>query len=285
MLNNLRMSIKLQAMVALAVTSIALIATMGLLTLKSNLVEDRKAKVQDLVQVVEQMLEIDYQNAIKSGLSEDEAKVRAKAIIRGLHFGQGDYFYAVDSKGVNQAHPNPKLENVSLWDMKDSDGVYFSRELIAAAHKGGGFVSYRFPRAMGGEPWAKIGYAVVFKPFDWTIGSGVYLDDVDAIFWSQAWRIGLAIAVVLALVAAASVLLSRSMAKPLAAITAAMRQLADGNKGVSVIHLERQDEIGKLAQSLEVFRENALRLDRAEQERRSAEAEAAEQRHKAAMGI
>jgi methyl-accepting chemotaxis protein len=285
MLGNLRMSLKLQAMVVLAVLGIAAVAVMGLLTLKSDLVEDRKAKVRDLVQVLHQMLDIDYQNAVKSGLSEEDAKARAKAIIRSVRFGKDDYFYAVDSKGVNQAHPNPKLEGQSLWDKQDSDGVYFSRELIAIAHKGGGFVSYRFPRAMGEEPLAKIGYAELFKPFDWTIGSGVYLDDVDAIFWTEAWHTSLIIAAILGIVVAASMLLSRSIAKPLAAITTAMRQLADGNKNVAVTHVERRDEIGKLAQSLEVFRENALRLDRAEQERRAADAGAAEQRRKAARGI
>jgi methyl-accepting chemotaxis protein len=285
MLGNLRMSLKLQAMVAIAVLGIAAVAVMGLLTLKSDLVEDRKAKVRDLVQVVHQMLDVDHQNAVKSGVSEEDAKARAKAIIRSVRFGKGDYFYAVDSKGVNQAHPNPKLEGQSLWDKQDSDGVYFSRELIAIAHKGGGFVSYRFPRAMGEEPLAKIGYAEVFEPFDWTIGSGVYLDDVDAIFWTEAWHTSLIIAAILGIVVAASMLLSRSIAKPLAAITTAMRQLADGNKNVAVTHVERRDEIGKLAQSLAVFRENALRLERAEQERRAADAGAAEQRRKAARGI
>jgi methyl-accepting chemotaxis protein len=285
MLGNFRISVKLQAMVAVAVIGIVAVAVMGLLTLRSNLVEDRKAKVRDLVLVARQMLEIDHQDAVKSGLSDEAAKARAKTIVRGLHFGESDYFYAVDSKGVNQAHPNPKLEGVSLWDKQDSDGVYFARDLIAMAHKGGGFLTYRFPRATGEEPLAKIGYAVVFEPFDWTIGSGVYLDDVDAIFWAQAERIGLIIALILAAVVAASMLLSRSIARPLAGITTSMRQLADGNKAIVIADAERHDEIGKLARSLEIFRDNALRLDQAEQERRTAETGAAAERRKAAMSI
>jgi len=285
MLANIRMSRKLLAMVAMAVLGIVAVAVMGLLTLKSNLVEDRKAKVHDLVQVVHKMLDIDYANAVKSGLTKEQAEERARNIIKELRFGNGDYFYAVDSTGKNQAHPNPKLLGVSLWDMHDGNGVYFSRELIAIAHKGGGFVSYRFPRAMGSEELDKIGYAEVFEPFDWTLGSGVYLDDVDAIFWAEAWHTSIIIVVILAAVVAASLLLSQSMAKPLAAITAAMRQLAEGDKAVTLIHVERRDEIGKLAQSLEVFRDNALRLERAEQERRAAEADATEQRRKAARGI
>jgi methyl-accepting chemotaxis protein len=281
MLGNLKMSMKLQAMVA----GIVAVAVMGLLTLKSNLVEDRKAKIRDLVLVTKQMLELDYQNSLKSGLSAEDARARAKTIVAGLRFGDNDYFFAVNSQGINQAHPNPKVEGTSLWDRADSKGHYFTRELIEVAHKGGGFVSYDFPRATGEEPLDKISYSVVFEPFDWTIGSGVYLNDVDAIFWAQAERTGLTIMVVLAMAVVASMLLSRSIAKPLAGITALMRQLAEGNKAIVVTYAARRDEIGGLARSLEVFRDHALRLDAAERERRSAEAGLAAERHKAAIGI
>jgi methyl-accepting chemotaxis protein len=285
MLGNLKMSMKLQAMVAVAVAGIVAVAVMGLLTLKSNLVEDRKAKIRDLVLVTKQMLELDYQNSLKSGLSAEDARARAKTIVAGLRFGDNDYFFAVNSQGINQAHPNPKVEGTSLWDRADSKGHYFTRELIEVAHKGGGFVSYDFPRATGEEPLDKISYSVVFEPFDWTIGSGVYLNDVDAIFWAQAERTGLTIMVVLAMAVVASMLLSRSIAKPLAGITALMRQLAEGNKAIVVTYAARRDEIGGLARSLEVFRDHALRLDAAERERRSAEAGLAAERHKAAIGI
>jgi methyl-accepting chemotaxis protein len=285
MLGNLKMSMKLQAMVAVAVVGIVAVAVMGLLTLKSNLVEDRKAKIRDLVLVTKQMLDLDYQNSLKSGLNEEDARARAKTIVAGLRFGDNDYFFAVNSQGINQAHPNPKFEGTSLWDKQDSKGRYFTRELIEVAHKGGGFVSYDFPRATGEEPLDKISYSVVFEPFDWTIGSGVYLNDVDAIFWAQAERTGLTIMVVLAMAVVASMLLSRSIAQPLASITALMRQLAEGNKAIVVTYAARRDEIGGLARSLEVFRDHALRLDAAEQERRSAEAGLAAERHKAAIGI
>jgi methyl-accepting chemotaxis protein len=285
MFSNLRISLKLQVMVVVAIIGIVAVAGVGLWTLRNNVLEDRKAKVRELVLVVREIVDLDHQQAIKAGLSEDQAQERAKDIVRHLRYEGANYFFALNSQGINLAHPDPKLEGKNMWESKDSDGVYFSRELIAQAAKGGGFVSYRFPRAGSDQPLSKIGYSVHYDPYDWTIGSGIYIDDVDAIFWSQAQRIGLLIGAVLALVIGASIMLSRSVGRPLAAITGAMRRLAEGDKTIATPYAGRRDEIGRLAQSLEIFRDNALRLDTAEQEHRAAEARAGEERRQAALRI
>ncbi len=285
MFGNLKISLKLQVMVAVAIIGIIAVAGVGLWSLRDNVLEDRKAKVRELVLVVREMIDIDHQQAVKAGLSEDDAKERAKDIVRHLRYEGANYFFALDDQGVNLAHPDPKLEGKHMWDAKDSDGVYFSRELIAQAAKGGGFSSYRFPRVGSDQPLPKMGYSVHYDPYGWTIGSGIYIDDVDAIFWSHAQRIGLLIAAVLALVIGASIMLSRSVGRPLAAITGAMRRLAEGDKTIATPYTGRRDEIGRLAQSLETFRDNALRLDAAEQEQIAAEARAGEERRQAAMRI
>ncbi len=285
MFDNLKISLKLQVMVVVAIIGILVVAMVGLWTLRDNVLQDRMSKVRELVLTTRQMIEIDHEQAIKAGLSENDAKERAKNILRHLRFDGTNYFFALDSHGLNVAHPDPKLEGRQMWDAKDSDGVYFSRALIEAAGKGGGFSAYRFPRAGGNQPLPKISYSVRFEPYDWNIGAGVYIDDVDAIFWSQMERVGLIILLVLAVVVGASMLLSRSVARPLAVITGAMRRLADGDKAISTPYGARRDEIGRLAQSLDVFRDNAVRLDAAEEERRTAEERAAEDRRRAALRI
>ena len=98
-------------------------------------------------------------------------------------------------------------------------------------------------------------------------------------------HVGLIILLVLAVVVAGSVMLSRGVTRPLAVITGAMRRLADGDKAISTPYGARRDEIGRLAQSLDVFRDNAVRLDAAEEERRTAEERAAEDRRRAALRI
>src|SRR5258708_26264487 len=110
-----------------------------------------------------------------------------------------------------------------MYAAPDSDGVFCTRQQIEIAAKGGGFVSYRFPRVGADTPFPKISYAVEFKPYDWTIGGGSYLDDIAAIFWSQLWRIGALVCVALLLVVGMSPLLGRRLRSPKAGTRARMR--------------------------------------------------------------
>ena len=214
MLGNLRISFKLSAMVALAFAGIVAIALLGLAELKANLLEDRRAKLRDVVQLAVQTVTREYQDAITAGLTEQAATLRIKSTLRSLRYSSNDYFFAYDKAGVTQAVPDQQTEGQTSWDRKDSDGVFMIRELIEAAARGGGFVAYRFPRAGGTEPAPKLAYATEFRVNGWMIGSGNYIDDVDAIFRTEVWYIGAFAGVILLLVSGVCFLLSRSITHP-----------------------------------------------------------------------
>jgi methyl-accepting chemotaxis protein len=268
MLGNLRISSKLLVMVGLSVLGILAVAGVGLSALRDNLLEDRKAKLQDVVLLARQTVDLDYQNSKKAGLSDADAFERSKALLRTLRFGKEDYFYAFNHEGLVQSHPSPKVEGKNLIGAPDPDGVFFTRRQIELAAQGGGFVSYRFPRPGAEAPSPKVSYATAFKPYDWTIGGGIYLDDIDAIFWSNVWRTGALVGIALLLVVGMSLLLGRSILRPIAGMTAAMRKIAEGDTATVIPALERGDEVGAMAQSVQVFKDNmieAVRL-RGEQE-------------------
>ena len=266
MLGNLRISSKLMIMVGLAVVGILAVATVGLATLRHNLLEDRKDKLRDIVMMAHDELERDYQASRKAGLSEAESLARGKALIRAMHYGKDGYLYALDMQGVMQAHPNAKLEGQSLLDQKDVNGVYHTRAQIEMLRRGeSGFVAFSFPRPGGDVPVPKVGFATEFKPYQWAVGSVVVIDDVDAIFWAQATTIGALILVALALVVGMSVMLGRSIIAPITGMTAAMRKLAGGDTDAEIPARERRDEVGAMAQSVQVFKESmaeAARLRR-----------------------
>src|ERR1700745_3242611 len=128
MLGNLRISSKLLIMVGLSVLGIAAGAYFGLSTLRTHLLEDRMAKLQAVVTLARQAIDLDYQASKKAGLSDAEALEKGRALLRTLRFGKDDYFYAFNAQVVVQAHPNPKIENKNLYNAPDSDGVCFTRE-------------------------------------------------------------------------------------------------------------------------------------------------------------
>jgi len=91
MLGNLRISSKLLMIVGLSVIGIAAVAGVGLSALWDNLLEDRKAKLQDVALMGRQALELDYQASKKAGLSEAETLERGKTLLRTFRFGKDDY--------------------------------------------------------------------------------------------------------------------------------------------------------------------------------------------------
>lgn len=276
MLGNLRISYKLLIMIGLSVLGIAAVAGVGLSALWTNLLEDRKTKLQDVVLLVRQALDLNYQASRQAGLSEAEAVERGKVLLRTFRFGKDDYFYAFNAHGVTVANPNPQVEGKNLYDAPDSDGVFFVRKQIELAAIGGGFTSYRFPRAAGGEALPKISYSIEFKPYSWVIGGGIYLDDVNAIFWAQARQMGMLVGLALLLVAGLFLLVGRSIVNPINAMTAAMRKIAGGETATAIPALERGDEVGAMAKSVQVFKDSmieAIRL-RGEQDVLKAQADA-----------
>ncbi|HLI98500.1 MAG TPA: cache domain-containing protein, partial [Bradyrhizobium sp.] len=261
-------------MIGLSLLGVAAMAGVGLAALWGNLLEDRKAKLQDVVLMARQALEISYQASKQAGLSEADTIERGKVLMRALRFGKDDYLYAVSPQGVVEANPNPKVEGKNLYDVSDSDGVFFARKQIEVAANGGGFSFYRFPRAAGGDPLPKMSYAVQFKPFNWTIGGGIYLDDVNAIFWAQARQMGMMAFLALVTVGGLFLLLGRSIVNPINAMTAAMRKIAEGDTSTAIPALERGDEVGAMAQSVKVFKDNMIEATRLRGEQDALKAQA-----------
>jgi methyl-accepting chemotaxis protein len=262
MLGNLRISYKLLMMIGLSVLGIAAMAGLGLSALWDNMMEDRRAKLQDIVTIAHETLDHDYQLSRKAGLSEAETIERAKALLRNMRYGKGDYVYAIDRQGVAVSNPNPQVEGKNLMGATDPDGVPFVRLQLEHASSAGSFMTFRFPRAAGGAPIPKLTYSVEFKPLDWLVGSGIYLDDVDAIFWQQARTRSLMVALALLVIGGLFFLLGRSIVNPITAMTMAMRKIAEGDTATSIPALDRGDEVGAMAQSVKVFRDNMVEAGR-----------------------
>jgi two-component system NarL family sensor kinase len=116
-----------------------------------------------------------------AGRDDEAAKEQAKAILSSMNFGDDGYFYVYAYDGLNLVHPRqPELVGTNLWNMHDSDGTYVIRELLARAREGGGFQRYLWPKPSTGKIERKLGYSVELPRWGWMLGTGIYLDDVDA---------------------------------------------------------------------------------------------------------
>lgn len=116
-----------------------------------------------------------------SGRDDEATKAEARAILRSMNYGTDGYFFVYRLDGTNEVHPRqPELEGQNLWDLQDRNGVPVIRQLIGAARAGGGFVRYHWDKPSTGEIADKLSYAVMLERWQWMIGTGVYLDDLQA---------------------------------------------------------------------------------------------------------
>ena len=238
---------------------------------QSNLLHDAredlvKTQVESAVSIVET-----YRNAAKSGqMGVAQAKAAAIEKIAAMRYGDGEYFFIDAFDGTLIYNPNQALIGKSLWNSADANGFLFVRELVAQARAGGGFTSYVWPRTPNGEPLPKISYTQAIPGWDWAIGTGVYVDDLAATMFDTALvMIGWSLAL-LAVLALAAWPLARSISVPIAAMTAAMRRLAAGDRQVEIPAVGRRDEIGEMAAAVQVFKDQAIARDRLEKEAEAA---------------
>ncbi|HEY4065491.1 MAG TPA: cache domain-containing protein [Burkholderiaceae bacterium] len=174
--------------VAPLLLAIALIG--GLLTIETQRLDSRQAQVLEEVLLNAKRDELRSYIALAltsidhlygAGRDDEAAKEQAKAILSNMTFGDDGYFYVYANDGLNIVHPRmPDLVGTNLWNMRDSDGTYVIRELIARAKEGGGFQRYLWPKPSTGKIERKLGYSVALPRWGWMLGTGIYLDDVEA---------------------------------------------------------------------------------------------------------
>ena len=116
----------------------------------------------------------------KNRLTKEELKRKIIFIINNNRYGKNGYFWVNDLNGVMITHPiMPQLNGKNLYNFKDNNGKEIFKEFIKVAKKyNSGFVDYVWPKPGHITPQAKISYVKLFKPFNWIIGTGAYVDDV-----------------------------------------------------------------------------------------------------------
>jgi two-component system NarL family sensor kinase len=115
--------------------------------------------------------------------TRDDAALRrqALAVLQKMNFGRDGYFFVYDMQGKSLMHPRePELVGRNLWSLRAPDGAMPIQELIEAAAKGGGYVRYLWHRPSTNQLEAKLSYVVPLPRWGWMLGTGIYLDDVNA---------------------------------------------------------------------------------------------------------
>ncbi|WP_323750176.1 methyl-accepting chemotaxis protein [Marinobacter sp.] len=227
--------------------------------LEEELFAAKKQGLQDLIEAINDVVEEAKNNP---DLSPEEAKSEARKRIRSISFGDGNYVFAYTRDVFNLAYaPNPDKEGPTT-----NPAV---RELVGAlfeAARNDGFHQYEWSNpASGGDIEPKMSYAVLVPGWDWMIGAGVYITDIDRVLAAAEQDIvdTISSAMLFILIATIAVvivalivglLIGRTVTVPLKKVTDLMQEIADGDGDLRQrLPEEGSDELADLGRRFNHF--------------------------------
>ncbi|MDD2885910.1 MAG: methyl-accepting chemotaxis protein [Dechloromonas sp.] len=235
---------KLTAMTLATIGALLVLFSVLLYDGKHSMLEDRENKVRNLVEAAHGVAQHFHGEVLAGRMSDSDARLAAAAVIRDMRYDKVEYFWINDLDDLMVMHPiKPELNGQKLDQLKDKNGKFLFREFNTIVKaQGSGFVDYLWPKPGAEEGVPKISYVTGFQPWGWVIGSGIYIDDVDAHFWRSAVKLllwGLAIG---GFIAISLFMVSRGIIRTLggdpAEASAITRRIAAGDLSTPVHHGE-----------------------------------------------
>ncbi|HOW55401.1 MAG TPA: cache domain-containing protein, partial [Syntrophorhabdaceae bacterium] len=160
---------------------------------KNKLMDEKKGALKNVAEVVV-TLAASYETRVKAGeMTLEEAQKRIVTNIKNLRYQGNEYFFVLNTSGKMVAHGvKQELVGKDASDdtFKDSHGKYFIKEMVALGKaKEEGFVDYYWPKPNQTVPSPKLGYVKMYAPWGWMVGTGIYIDDVNAQTNRMQWQI------------------------------------------------------------------------------------------------
>lgn len=280
-LDRLTIRMKLILLTGLAVLVAAVLVAIGAYDTRERMFEDRKGELRSIVETavgVTRKLEAE----VRDGHLTHEAAVAAlRQTIEAMRYRPSkDYVSAYQMDGLCLAHGgDPALVGTNRMGVKDSSGKpIVGSQVNALSNADEAFVTYMFPRASGGEPLAKLTFVKRFAPWNIFIATGVYTDDIEADFLAMMTQIGIVALLFLVLLIAAAFLISRDVSSSINGLEQKMGALAAGDLSVTIDETARGDEIGRMAGAVQIFKQNALEMERLRLAQEESERQAADRR-------
>jgi len=216
--------------------------------------------------------------AANGSMSTPAAQAAAKTALGALRYDKTNYIFAYTYNGTMLVHPNKSWIGTNRMDSTDANGKHYVAEMINNAIAGHRvFQHYFIARTPGGTPIPKISIMVAVPEWGWVIGTGLYVDDIQAALLHSGLILGAIFTPLLFLFMLFVFLGRRQVSGLLGRLSESMLSLASGRLETDIPALDRHDEIGKMAGALLVFKQGLTAKQKleadAEANRNAADAE------------
>ena len=273
-------SLRLMVLVVLSALAMVTLSVIGALMLRQSMLDDKIALTRNVAQVARDTAKAFYERSRAGEFDEATAQNMAKTAIRGMHYAGAEYLFVYQWDGLCLVHGGrPEREGVNHMPTPDGKGDAYIAELLNAGKtSAGGHVFYNAPKAGSSVPIRKVSSVVGFEPWRWAVGTGVYLDDVEAEYENILIRFALYTLVLLCVLCAGTYHVWHSIAPPLKRLAAITAKFGHGHYDQEVPATNRSDEIGVLAQAVLAFQGQAKETEHLRREQEALKAKAEEQR-------
>ncbi len=226
---------------------------------RSRLETDVKERLKQETEIAISIIDQIHTDQLEGKYTEDEAKKIAADLVRDLRYSDGSGYFWIDTyEGVNVVLLGRDTEGQSRWDSVDPDGNHFIQEMIKnGMQEGGGFTHLQFAKPNETVPLPKCNYTKSYEPYQWVIGTGVWIDELDeaeANYLKTAHRaintiiISMLIFIVIWFIVliVVSNLLGTWIIGPIRKVTSAAEKISQGDFDVQ-LDVKANNEVGLLA--------------------------------------
>jgi methyl-accepting chemotaxis protein len=278
-LSNLKITSKLVILVGVTIVGLCVAGALATFMVKREMLSERTEQLKAIVEVGRNIAG-SLQKQIESGqLTRDAAVAEFVRRIEPMTYDKGNgylFIYNMDGTVVYLPGFKPGTNRIEVL----VNGRPVTRELRDTVAKDGeGPLQYEFMKPGQEVPVPKLSYVAGIPAWNMFIGTGTYLDDLDVKLKPLIMGIGLAMLMIAGISGLIAWLISRSIARPLSTLGARMKSLADGALDDEIPGVGRGDEVGAMAKTVQVFKDNAVRIRGLEQLEAETQSRAAAERH------
>jgi methyl-accepting chemotaxis protein len=212
--------------------------------IEERLIDSRRELLESVVASAMGVLDAGARRVQAGELTREEAQAEARRILAAMRYGEGGYLWINDTGRPFPAmimHPTvPALDGQVMDDPKYACATrtydpetgetreldhanLFSTAVDVARHPTRSFLTYEWPKPLAGggvsaRTFPKESHVRLFAPWDWVVGTGAYIDDIEAEIRAVRLRVAAVSGLAMLLATLLTVLLARTITRPVSAL-------------------------------------------------------------------
>jgi len=186
MIDRLNLKTKIALLVVAALLALVSVIVFSAFGMKQDLLNGRKEVIQSMLEGVHSTLSAYQAQEVAGKLTREQAQKAAAEAIGAIRYGgkdgKSEYVYSFTTEGVGIYHViKERIGQNMLEKIKDARGNYTWKDILATVKQSpkGAYLTTYTARPGQKETVEKLGYVMLFEPWSWVLGTGVYVDDIQ----------------------------------------------------------------------------------------------------------